>query len=471
MSVLIIGDLILDVNYLGNIERIANEAPIPIFKIDKTLYNLGGAGNVAVNLKNLEINIKLISIVGNDTNGNILLELLKSKKIDTNTILISDKKNTTTKNRIYSNNRLYSRFDIKDNNNINDDYIYQIKNKINYLIDDINIVIISDYSGGLLTYDLTRYIIDTCNNRNIPTFVDPKDKNYEKYKECTMIKPNKIYAEIILNNKISSNKNILTKQILEIIKKINCKYCLLTLDKDGLVFYHKKFLYHPANKKDIIDVIGAGDSVLAGFTFYYLKTNDLNLSSKFANYCGQISVDYLGTYILSNIDVLNYKRMNTKLIKDEEISFFIETLNKNKKKIVFTNGCFDVLHYGHLIYLNEAKELGDVLIIGLNSDDSIRILKGEKRPINKLEYRIKQLEMLSIVDFIIVFNEKTPLNLIKMIKPYFLVKGGDYKIEDMIGKEYSSNTKILSFINDVSTTKIIKKLEINPIMDYNHLCT
>lgn len=179
----------------------------------------------------------------------------------------------------------------------------------------------------------------------------------------------------------------------------------------------------------------------------------------------------LGTYILSNIDVLNYKRMNTKLIKDEEISFFIETLNKNKKKIVFTNGCFDVLHYGHLIYLNEAKELGDVLIIGLNSDDSIRILKGEKRPINKLEYRIKQLEMLSIVDFIIVFNEKTPLNLIKMIKPYFLVKGGDYKIEDMIGKEYSSNTKILSFINDVSTTKIIKKLEINPIMDYNHLCT
>lgn len=457
MSVLVIGDLILDINYIGNCNRIAPEAPIPVTKISSVNHNLGGALNIANNLISMGNTVNVIGIVGNDSSKDIILRTLGEKNINTNYILIDNMRPTTTKHRVFVTNKLVSRFDVETNKEINDDQINMIIKYTKELINTANIIIISDYLKGVLTEKLTQSIIRICRENNKDIFVDPKDINYIKYKGCTLIKPNKSEGELILGKKIDN----VYESIIEIKNKLQSKYCLLTLSEHGLAMVSENNLYkyYTAIQKNVIDVTGAGDTVLASFVHYYLKTNNLQKSAEFANYCGQIKVTHNGTYAINDLDILNYEIKNKKLVDMENIGRISETLKKYNKKIIFTNGCFDILHYGHLIYLEEAKNLGDVFIVGINGDDSIKRNKGESRPYNKLEYRLKQLEMLSIVDFIVVFDDDTPIELIKLIRPDILVKGGDYKIENIIGKEYVGETMVLSYVDGISSTKLIESIE------------
>jgi D-beta-D-heptose 7-phosphate kinase/D-beta-D-heptose 1-phosphate adenosyltransferase len=318
---------------------------------------------------------------------------------------------------------------------------------------DINAIIISDYAKGVISSTLCEFIIEYSNKSGIYTFIDPKTKNYNKYRNCFCFKPNLLEGEII-----SESKN--KYDILNIIKnKINCKNIILTCSEDGM--YVNSIHNHIKIKNKIIplDVTGCGDIVLTILVYEYLKCNDILRASKIANDVACKSIQNIGNYIIKSEDLENY-------IDDIIYDYETDKINKLKEKylnsnIVFTNGCFDVIHSEHIGLLNFTKKQGDILIIGLNSDESIKRIKGNERPINSIDERCKLLKNTNMVDYIIVFNNDTPLEILKLLCPNTIVKGGDYKKENIIGKEYAKNIIIYDYNNNISSSKIINNIKKN----------
>ncbi|QKF93884.1 carbohydrate kinase pfkb with cytidyltransferase-like domain [Fadolivirus algeromassiliense] len=459
MAVLVIGDIMLDISYIGTSNRLAPESPVPVIKITDTVYGLGGAGNVANNLNSMNGKTFIISVIGNDQNGNKIKELLNQYHICNH--LVIDNRVTTSKNRVYCQNKLISRYDIETNEKINEIIENEIITQVTEIIDTFDVVVLSDYMKGMLTDNLCKKIIQICNENNKMVFVDPKDTDHTKYIGCSLVKPNRNEAEHFINRKINLNNG---NDIMDALNKINhmfgSKYCLLTLGENGLIIFDGIDYKHIESKDkiNIIDVTGAGDMVLSSFTYKYLKTDNLIESAKFANYCGMIKVKNLGTYVLSQYDILCYDKNDNKILNYNNLSEIINIIRHENKKIVFTNGCFDILHYGHLSYLNNAKKLGDILIVGINSDESIKRIKGNKRPIQNETYRLNQMKCLECIDFLVMFNENNPLKIIEIIKPDILVKGGDYKVENILGKEYAKETIVLNYEAGISSTNIIEKI-------------
>jgi D-beta-D-heptose 7-phosphate kinase/D-beta-D-heptose 1-phosphate adenosyltransferase len=446
-NILVIGDIIIDKYIYTNISKIANESPIPVFNYNNEKSILGGAGNVLENMKLFQNNLFLISVVGEDDNKHIVENL--TNKFLTN-LIIDPTRKTTIKTRIISDNKILFRYDTENTHQINSD----IENKIISVFDDLlpslDIVIFSDYNKGVLTEKICKHIIKKCNQYNKITIGDLK-YNFKYYRNITLTKPN--FSEA----KHFTKKDLVIDMHNTIIDEINCKYSIITLGKDGISLFDNTNIYTISyESNEVIDVTGAGDIVTAILGSFYNKI-DIKLILKLATYLGTISVKKIGTYEISHNDILSAY----KWIKQKEFSSEILFHLKNgKNKIVFTNGCFDVLHIGHLSYLEEAKKLGNILILGLNSDDSIKRLKGDKRPINNLNDRITFLNKLDFIDFIIPFDEDTPLEIIKLIEPDVLVKGGDYTIDSIIGREFAKETVILPFVDGKSSTNIINKLNL-----------
>ena len=436
----------IDINYYSSTNRNASEANIPIYNIIDTKMILGGAGNVVNNLKNLNCNVEIISVIGNDIMGKNIINLLEDKKI-LNKIFIDDNRKTSQKNRFINNNNIVFRFDIEDTHDINN----ELQNEIyNYIITkkDINAIVISDYDKGLITYSLSQNIINYSNKNNIYTFIDPKIKNYLKYYNCFFFKPNFNEASIIANNNDID-------YIFDFIKSnINCNNLLITDGANGM-FINKKHINHK-NKINVIDVTGAGDIVLCVIVYIYLLTKDIIKSVHIANIIGGKSVQQIGNYNINYNDI-NKLLFTTNIIYENDTNKIIN-LSKNKN-IVFTNGCFDIIHSAHIKLLQFAKKQGDILIVGLNSDESIKRLKGNERPINDENERLELLNNLNIIDYIIIFNSDTPLDIIKLLKPKILVKGSDYTKENIIGKEYVSEIILFDYIKNKSSTLIINKMK------------
>ncbi len=457
MNFIVIGDVMIDKYYISNTNRISPEAPIPVFEVKNIEYKLGGAANVTYNLKSLNCDVKIISISGNDKNHEKIIELFDKNNIK-NFIFKDISRKTTIKNRIISDNTIYSRFDIEDKHEINDSIETNIFNKIKLLsdINNINGIILSDYNKGLLTEKLCQNIIKFANDKNILTFIDPKINNINKYKNCTLFKPNLSEA-----NLISSKENI-NEKIIDIYNKINCQIVLITLGKDGMIYYDGKninYINNYDNNIKCVDVTGAGDSVLSAFVYYYCYTKNIEKSCKFSQFIGKKSVEFMGNYIIKLEDIYDFEnnnKFNSKILNIKDLKEF-KNLNKNKK-IVFTNGCFDIMHIGHLKLLEFCKKNGDIVIVGLNSDNSIKLLKGEKRPINIENDRIEFLSILNFIDHIVVFEDETPYELLSQLKPNIMVKGGDYNIENIVGREFAEEILIFNFIEGKSTSNIIQKI-------------
>lgn len=462
-QVVVIGDIMLDINYVGHATRLAQEACIPVVNIKETniTYSLGGAANVYNNLLSMNINAQLISVAGKDKYYDIIREKLEFS--GKHNIIINDTNRCTTlKHRFYVNNKIVFRYDTEDTYDINENVEDIIIDFFTTKCHKCKLVVLSDYNKGVLTPRVTQEIIKFSNKHNIKVFVDPKIKNITKYSGCFLIKPNKTEGEQICGKIITNDT--LSDRAIEICRITNSNICLLTLGEDGMILYDscdgRNYIVHTTHC-NVIDITGAGDVVLAGFIYYYLKTKCLIEATKFSNYCGQLKVRNFGTYILTPFDVIIYEKMTNKLILSEDLSRTIQIIKDANKKIVFTNGCYDILHYGHLTFLEEAKALGDILIVALNTDESIKENKGDNRPINKLEYRIKQMCAIGCVDFVVVFGDKTPYELLEKIRPFALVKGGDYVIDSVIGKEFAQKTIILKYNDGFSTTNIIKQIERN----------
>ena len=373
-EVVIIGDIMLDVLYNGDATRLAQEACIPIMNVknENIKYSLGGAANVYNNLNKMNVNAQLISVVGTDKYTHYIDEqLMHCKNAIYNKVFYDNSRCTTTKHRFYVDNKIVFRYDTEDVHDINDCIVTNILDFFKSECAKCKVVILSDYNKGVLTRRLTQEIIKFSNEHNIKVFVDPK-KDIEKYAGCFLIKPNKYEGECICCKKISNNN--VNECVKEICKSSNSQNCLLTLGKDGMILYdgnNENILSICTTQNDVIDITGAGDVVMASFVYKYIQTDRLDESAKFANYCGQLKVKNFGTYTITPYDILCYEKYN-KIIMPCDLNNIIKIIKESNKKIVFTNGCYDILHYGHLTFLEEAKSHGDILIVALNTDESVR---------------------------------------------------------------------------------------------------
>jgi D-beta-D-heptose 7-phosphate kinase/D-beta-D-heptose 1-phosphate adenosyltransferase len=467
MKVIVIGDIMIDINYFSKIERCAPEsAEIPIHDIYETTYILGGASNVAQNLYNLNIDVELVSVIGNDNFGKQIQTLLEEKNIK-HKLFVDTSRKTTQKNRIFNNNKLMVRYDIEERTSIHDalqnNILEYIKSK-----NDVAAIVISDYDKGVLHFDLTKEIIDYANLNNILTFVDPKVNNYLKYQNCFCFKPNLMESEII------SGKKDINEIIVFLQENIKSNHLIITCGKDGIIIDDIDTVIKHENEVTVVDVTGSGDIVLSVVVYVYLFIcKDMVIASKIANYIAGKGVSVVGNYIIDINDINNYLRANNicksktnpvnsinKVIYDLEYNKILDIKSRHKhNKITFTNGCFDILHSAHIKLLQFAKSCGDILVVGLNSDQSIKRLKGDSRPINLIDERSTILSLFDFIDYIIVFNDDTPLNIIKTLQPNIIVKGSDYKKENVVGNEYVDEIVLFDFINNKSSSLVINKIQ------------
>ena len=457
-NIIVIGDIMLDILIDGSINKIANEAPIPVLHQNIERKTLGGCGNVLMNLAQLGCNkLFIISMIGDDIYGKYIEEII-SKKPGVISKMYSDSSYVTTvKTRGVSNKKLVFRYDIEKQITPLEVHIEDSKNYIDLILETNNIdaIILSDYNKGFLVKDLTTHVIASANKYGIPTFVDPK-VDYKKYIGCTVFKPNIKEMKDIFNIDYSYENLI---EIHEAIQdRVQCKNTLITLSEKGIsllsddgILYEEKAL-----PTEACDVTGAGDVVLSVFAYYY-KNMDMHTLIKLSTWIGTHSVKFSGTYIVKSSDIINaYKSIrNSKVVSSIELS-------KIESPIVITNGCFDIVHEGHIELFKFCKSISHTngfVVVALNSDDSIKRLKGSDRPINNLQARIALLNEIESVDMIVVFNEDSPYELYKAIKPTTLVKGGDYQADTLIGREFCSDVKIFNYIEGKSSTNIISKIK------------
>jgi D-beta-D-heptose 7-phosphate kinase / D-beta-D-heptose 1-phosphate adenosyltransferase len=462
-KILVIGDLMIDHYLWGNSERISPEAPVPIVKIHSESTLLGGAGNVVSNLNAFGANIHVISVLGDCDNSTILIKLLEDINIDTTNLIIEKGRIASKKTRIIVSKQQVVRYDRECVDEINTQSQKKLLEYFKKNVEKYEIIILSDYGKGVLTFNLTQALIDLANKSGKKVLVDPKGLDYSKYRGAYLLTPNLKEASEATQIDIS-NKSSLNKAITLLKSKFELDISIITLSERGVALYDKELRIHPAEVREVFDVTGAGDTIIASLGFALACDLDIDSGVKFANLAAAVVIGKIGSANATLNEVINFESSINKSSSEHQIKNLNEILFLTKeskaegKKIVFTNGCFDLLHMGHIKYLETAKGFGDCLIIGLNSDRSVRALKGLNRPINSQSDRALILAALEVVDYVVIFDEDTPYDLIKAIKPHVLVKGGDYDNMDVIGQDIVDELKIVKFINGHSSSKIINKI-------------
>tara|TARA_B100000029_G_scaffold492377_1_gene553590 strand:- start:21900 stop:23354 length:1455 start_codon:yes stop_codon:yes gene_type:complete len=460
-----LGDLMLDNYIIGNTNRISPEGPIPVLDVENKIEMLGGIGNVVRNLSTLASETHLVSMTGNDEVAKKIEK--KLNQINCSKKIVKDSNRpTTTKSRFIANNQQILRVDNENVSEISkkiEENIYKFSKKIILKSDAI---IISDYKKGVLTTNLLRKIISFAKKNKKSIVLDPKSSNYEKYKGVTIITPNINELELVSKRKFLNDNDIIGSS-KKLISKFNFKYVLVTMGKSGMILVSsKKSIKLNAEAQEIFDVSGAGDTVasfIAAGLASSLKIDDI---VKIANIAAGVVVNKTGTSVAHLSEVLLAVNKNDyHLSKVMKLNEAINTVNfwKNKNEIIgFTNGCFDYLHPGHISLFKQAKKCCSKLIVAINSDSSIKLNKGPLRPRQKLNKRLQVLNSIPFIDLIIVFSTKTPLDIIKKIKPKFLIKGSDYKESEIIGsKEVKKNGgKIIraKILDNFSSSKIIEEV-------------
>ena len=465
-KILVIGDLMIDHYLWGKCERISPEAPVQIVNIDKENSVLGGAGNVINNLRALESNVDVLSVIGNDTTAKELEALLESIEVKSDMLIIEQNRKTSKKSRLIASQQQVLRYDNESIEDISSSSETQIINKLSAIILNYDVVILSDYGKGVLTTKLTQEIISISNKNNVKVFVDPKGKDYSKYKGAYTLTPKKKEAIEATNILINDNES-LEKAIKKLKEECELEVSLITLSESGIAIFDDNLRIKPTVAREVYDVTGAGDTVIASIAFAIANHMKIDDAIQFANLAAGVVVGKIGSATASLDEIYEYesslnKSNSSSHIKSfEEIEILAKKLHDKGKKIIFTNGCFDILHAGHVKYLEEAKSYGDVLILGLNADSSVRKLKGPTRPINNQDDRAYILASLESVDYVVIFEEETPYELIKLIQPHVLVKGGDYEGKEIVGQDIAQELRLVQFVDGKSTSKIIQRIQNN----------
>jgi D-beta-D-heptose 7-phosphate kinase / D-beta-D-heptose 1-phosphate adenosyltransferase len=463
---LVIGDLIVDHYLWGSCKRISPEAPVQVIDINKESVLLGGAGNVINNLKTMGASVDVISVLGDCDASNELRKLLNSIKVDTKYILLQSDRISSKKSRIISENQQVIRFDRESTEDINGKTQKKILEIFTRIIKNFDIVLFSDYGKGVLTKELTKSLINIANESNKKVLVDPKGTDYSKYKGAYLLTPNKKEASEATSINIK-NENTLIKAISQLKHELDLNFSIITLSDKGVAVYDNEFRIHPTLTREVFDVTGAGDTVIASIGFALACGLSIDEAIKFSNFAAGVVVGKVGSATASINEIIEYESSLKKSTSGEhiksmdEICILSDELKARDKKIVFTNGCFDIVHTGHIKYLEKSKSYGDILIVGLNSDRSVSSLKGPQRPINSEKDRAYNIAALESVDYVVIFKEDDPYNLIKSIKPDILTKGADYKNKKVIGQDIVDELKLIDFIDNKSTSKLVKKIQGN----------
>jgi len=458
----VIGDFMIDHYLWGKSDRISPEAPVPVVEVLKEEDRLGGAGNVVNNLLALGSNVLVSTVIGK--NSKRLLDLLKEKNIDTRGIFIDENRETIIKSRVIASNYQVIRYDKETKTAISNELEEKILNYLQDNINDIDLILLSDYEKGVLTKSLTQKIIKLSNRHNKKLIIDPK-KDFSKYQNAWMIKPNKKELSVAAGVEIKTQEDLINAG-WKVKNELNLDYLLVTLSEEGMALFGDEYIKIPTIAKEVYDVTGAGDTVLASLGYFLSKNNDLEGAMHFANAAAAVVVSKIGsaTVTLEEIEETERRIDNSvdyKIVDFDKIEHIANDLRAQNKTIVFTNGCFDILHLGHVKYLQKAKALGDKLIVGLNSNESVTRLKGSSRPVNDEYDRAYLLASLEVVDYVVIFDEDTPYELIKRVKPDILVKGADYKGKVVVGSDIAKVVKLIDFVEGKSTTSIIERMGKN----------
>ena len=463
--ILVVGDVMLDNYYMGDVRRISPEAPVPVFRKRSERSVLGGAANVAANLVAANQQTSMMSIIGRDANGKTMMQLFENLGI--NAGFVSNlQRSTTIKTRFLAdNNQQLLRLDVEDTDPITKVESNRILKKLQKVIDDFDLILMSDYLKGLLTQEFTQGVIKMARKHDIPVVIDVKDPKYGKYYGATLLKPNLNELRSLTGKNVQTDEEIV-EAAEELRKRSNCQYVLATLGAKGMVLVGDGEPYFVKSlAREVYDVSGAGDTTIAYLATCMANEMPIRESVDIANYAAGIQVGKVGTSSVSWQEVRDLisnedHGIAHKILSAEELNSFRK--DNAQKKIVFTNGCFDILHVGHKRYLQQAATLGDILVVGVNSDASVRRLKGPTRPVNNEQDRAEMLSALGFIDYVVIFDEDTPYELIKKIQPDVLVKGGDYKPEEVVGKDIvearGGRLELISFVEGKSTTNIIKKI-------------
>ena len=463
-NILVVGDLMIDHYLWGSCERISPEAPVQVVDIAKETTVLGGAGNVINNLNALGATVSVSSVMGDDDNGAELIDMLNAIGVNSQNIITQSGRKTSKKSRVIAVSQQILRYDKESKNAIADESVSKILASLKDSISSFDMIILSDYGKGVLTDALCQGIITLAKQADVKVLVDPKGSDFSKYRGAYLLTPNK--KEAILATGIDINDaQSLEKALLQLKDECDLGISLITLSEDGIATYDKEVEIFPTVAKEVFDVTGAGDTVIASIAFGLSAGKNIQDTAAFANLAAGVVVGKIGSATVTIAEIEEYEASLHKSTSDahiksfEDIDSIITRCKENGKRVVFTNGCFDILRVGHVKYLQVAKSFGDILIVGLNSDESVSRLKGPSRPVNIAEDRAYLLAALEAVDFVVPFTEDTPHDLIKMIKPDVLVKGGDYEGKAVVGTEFAGELKLVEFVDGKSTTKTIEKIQ------------
>lgn len=467
-TIVVYGDMMVDEYLSGDVSRISPEAPVPVVHVKKETKRLGGAGNVVRNLCALGANVLPISCIGKDPSGDWLIDCFKEFGLDTSGLIQDSNTVTGIKTRVTSQNQQLLRYDHEIIKEVPGSFIDWLTENISKYLSRANAVIISDYGKGTVTRISAKIIIDKANKMNIPVIADPKGCDYSKYNGVTVCTPNMKEMQAAVNRTVSSEEEII-EAAKELCESCNIRYILATRSEKGLSLIDgatgEKSDY-PALSKEVIDVTGAGDTVISTFTLCYSLEASFDDCCRIANIAASIVVSKFGTSVALPEEIQELISGNSyqcsKLLTLEQAKQKAAFLRQQGKRIVFTNGCFDIVHAGHISSFKQAHGFGDVLFAGLNSDASVKRLKGENRPIIDEVNRLKLLEAISCIDYLILFEDDTPQRLIEAITPDVLVKGKDWEDKEIAGGEFvKQNGGKVCFIDleqGLSTTDIINKI-------------
>lgn len=461
--ILVIGDLMIDHYLWGGCERISPEAPVQVVDIARETTVLGGAGNVINNLITLGARVSVAGVIGDDENGEELRAMLGTIGVNSEGLIKQPNRKTSKKSRIIASNQQILRYDKESKESIEVTSEKAIIAYVTNVIDACDIVILSDYGKGVITDAVALGVITVAKSAGKKVLVDPKGKDYRKYSGAYLLTPNKKEASEATGIAINDESS-LKKALLNLKERCNLECSMITLSEDGIAIYDTSMRLFPTVAKEVFDVTGAGDTVIASLSFALSCGYTIDEAAPFANHAAAVVVGKIGsaTVTLSEIEEyessLHQSTSEMHIKSKEEIYTLAKRLKKEGKKVVFTNGCFDILHVGHVKYLQEAKSYGDVLIVGLNSDSSVRELKGPTRPVNLEEDRAYILAALESVDYVVLFSEETPHELIKNIEPDILVKGGDYEGKSVVGAEFAKELRLVQFVDGKSTTATITRI-------------
>jgi D-beta-D-heptose 7-phosphate kinase/D-beta-D-heptose 1-phosphate adenosyltransferase len=466
---LVVGDLMLDRYLIGEVERISPEAPVPVVLLKQQQERAGGAANVAANLAKLGIPTRLAGLVGNDVDGQILLNIISGMDIGIQAVVRSPSHPTTTKTRVVGGHQQMMRLDQENRGSFSQTDSEQLKSLIlEQLRGRPTVVVLSDYAKGVMEEPLTKTIIQEAGQLGIPVLVDPKGRDFSKYQGATALTPNKREtAEACGVNSHEAEQLLAAAQKLR--TALSLEFLAMTRGEEGISLIEAEGVRHiPATAKQVFDVSGAGDTVIATLAAGLVHGLKHDEALHLANIAAGVVVGKVGTMPITLEELLQALASEESATQADKIcdlarlQGLVGKWRAQGERIVFTNGCFDLLHAGHVTYLEAARKAGDRLVLGLNTDRSVSALKGPSRPVIHEADRARVLAALEAVDAVILFDEDTPLELIKAVRPDVIAKGNDYTEAQVVGaaevKSWGGKVALIPIVPGRSTSKILEKL-------------